>query len=394
MKKVLKERSAQALALLTGMITFLVTSCSPALGAYCENRNTVSSTTAINTIASKVYELDTAGAFDELRTNIRSASYSDVLPAEEMTELESFLNSPVDYLSSQETINDSPEQLDLMYTIYSEGTVDEVIEKMEAVSSDMAEEYKSNISDFYENLDDGARAAIDEHGGMGNVKLSLFPRSDTADERWLLDPIEFSWGSVWIYVGCSAAAIAGMICYKWGFFPWIRYPGLAVCIASSAAMVAIVYKWRDSTEFKLLKNLTLSIVSSYKKITTLASLDDIEKRTLFLTEVYNSIEAAKKADSSNGETYQKVLLAIDDAVLGWGSFAETTCALLNFCWNNGDSAAKILTVGAATTAVGVVGCVTGMVGIAKDCWTQITAFIPKDVIILTKIGISLVTINN
>ncbi len=374
MKKVLKERSAQALALLTGMITFFVTSCSPALGFYCENRNTVSSTTAINTIASKVYELDTAGAFDELRTNIRSASYSDVLPAEEMTELESFLNSPVDYLSSQETINDSPEQLDLMYTIYSEGTVDEVIEKMEAVSSDMAEEYKSNISDFYENLDDGARAAIDEHGGMGAVKLSLFTQPDVSDERGVFDADDFTWGAVWGYVGCSAAAIAGMICYKWGFFPWIRYPGLAVCVAGVSGMLIFIYKWKDSNEFRLLKNLTVSIFNCVKKFTAISNLNTDEKaRDAMWTELENTLKDLQSSDPANAADYEKVLLQIEKTYVGITDVADSVNALLNYCWGNGDSCAKIITVLTSTAAVGAVSWCTGIAGTVISAWNSLYA---------------------
>lgn len=40
--------------------------------------------------------------------------------------------------------------------------------------------------------------------------------------------------SVARYVGYSAASIAGACCYKLGFLPWVRYPGLVVCLSDLA----------------------------------------------------------------------------------------------------------------------------------------------------------------
>ncbi len=44
---------------------------------------------------------------------------------------------------------------------------------MECVNSEMANDYKNSISDFYENMNPSARAVIAEHGGMEVRRLYI-----------------------------------------------------------------------------------------------------------------------------------------------------------------------------------------------------------------------------
>ena len=48
---------------------------------------------------------------------------------------------------------------------------------------------------------------------------------DNINGRTITFETDLSWESVARYTGYSVAAIAGACCYKWGFFPWVRYPG-------------------------------------------------------------------------------------------------------------------------------------------------------------------------
>lgn len=77
------------------------------------------------------------------------------LSDDDIKELTYFSSSPSSYIT--ENINfyetTSDENLNLIYSIYNEATVDEVISNMESVNSEMAEDYKKSISEFYNNLD-------------------------------------------------------------------------------------------------------------------------------------------------------------------------------------------------------------------------------------------------
>lgn len=70
------------------------------------------------------------------------------------------------------------------------------------------------------------RSIIETNGGIGSQKLLLFQNeTDNINGRTITFEIDLSLESVARYTGYSVAAIAGACCYKWGFFPCVRYPG-------------------------------------------------------------------------------------------------------------------------------------------------------------------------
>ena len=157
----------------------------------------------------------------------------------DISELSKFSTSPSSYITDNIDLNltTSKENLNLLYSIYNESTVDDVITNMEYVSVEMADEYKKSVSEFYNTLDSSVRSIIETNGGIGSQKLLIFQNeTNNINGRTITFETDLSWESVARYTGYSVAAIAGACCYKWGFFPWVRYPGLAVCISSIGFM--------------------------------------------------------------------------------------------------------------------------------------------------------------
>ena len=139
----------------------------------------------------------------------------------DISELSKFSTSPSSYITDNIDLNltTSKENLNLLYSIYNESTVDDVITNMEYVSVEMADEYKKSVSKFYNTLDSSVRSIIETNGGIGSQKLLLFQNeTDNINGRTITFETDLSWESVTRYTGYSVAAIAGACCYKWGFF--------------------------------------------------------------------------------------------------------------------------------------------------------------------------------
>lgn len=206
------------------------------------------------------------------------------LSEHDIVELTKFSSSPSSYITENIDFNEtvSNNNLNLLYSIYNESTVDNVISNMEIVSLEMAEDYKKSVSEFYNTLDASAQRAIDNNGGIGSQKLYILQNdSNDFSARAITFETDLSWTSVARYTGYSVAAIAGACCYKWGILPWIRYPGLAVCISGIGCMGTLIARWACSPKLAIITASVKSIASSVSKIKDLTELTDEEKEINF-----------------------------------------------------------------------------------------------------------------
>jgi hypothetical protein len=328
-----------------------------------------------------------------LNTSARSATnessnilYNSELSAEDIEELTSFSNSPSSYISENISLDgsDSEKSLNLLYSIYNESTVDEVISSMESVSSEMAEEYKESVSEFYNNLDSSARCAVDAHGGIGSQKLYLFQNeiNDTC-ARSVTFATDLSWSSVARYIGYSTAAIAGASCYKWGFFPWIRYPGLAVCLSGIGCMGTLIARWACSPKLAIVTDSVKSIASSVSKIKNLTGLTDEEKRNAFLSDLKESLQNYIKANPDYESDVNKIITYIDSNYVGGKSFCTAVKDIINFCLDDGQTGMQLATVGVSTASVVAYCWFTGVVAVLQEAYFAIIDFIPSWLTITT-----------
>ena len=328
-----------------------------------------------------------------LNTSARSATFdtSSILSDSELSdddieELTSFSTSPSSYITETIDYNEtgSDENLNLIYSIYNEATVDEVISNMESVSSEMAEDYKESVSEFYNSLDSSARSAIDAHGGIGSQKLYLFQNeSDDTCARAVTFATDLSWSSVARYTGYSAAAIAGACCYKWGVFPWIRYPGLAVCLSGIGCMGTLIARWACSPKLAVVTASVKSIASSVSKVKNLTSLTDEEKRNAFLSDLKESLQNYIKANPGYESDVNKIITYIDSNYIGGKSFCTAVKDIVTFCMDDGQTGMQLATVGVSTASVEAFCWFTAGVAVLQEAYFAVIDFIPSWLTITT-----------
>ena len=308
------------------------------------------------------------------------------LSNDDLVELTNFSNSPSDYVNENIDFNETcfNDNLELIYSIYNKSTVDEVISNMESVSLEMAEEYKQSISDFYNTLDYSSRSVIDANGGIGSQKLYIFPNElDSTSTRAISFGTDLSWSSVARYTGYSAASIAGACCYKWGVLPWIRYPGLAVCISGIGCMGALMGRWSCSSQLAIITTSVKSIANSVSKIKNLTNLTDAEKRNKFLSTLKESLQNYIMENPDYESEIKKIIEYIDSNYIDGKSFYNSVKDILNFCMSDGQIGMQLATVGVSTASV-VTSCwFTGIVGVLQNAYFAIIDFISKWLVITT-----------
>lgn len=302
------------------------------------------------------------------------------LSDDDIKELTSFSSSPSSYITENINFSEatSDENLNLIYSIYNEASVDEVISNMESVNSEMAEEYKKSISEFYNSLDSSARSIINAHGGLGSQKLYLFQNeSNETYARAITFATDLSWDSVARYTGYSVAAIAGACCYKWGFFPWIRYPGLAVCLSGIGCMGTLIARWACSPKLAVVTASVKSIANVVSKVKKLTSLTDEEKRNIFLSDLREDLENYIKENPSYESDVTKIITYIDDTYIGGKSFYTAVKDIITFCMDGGQTGMQLATVGVSTVSVVATCWFTGVVAVLQEAYFSIIDFIPS-----------------
>lgn len=312
------------------------------------------------------------------------------LSDDDINELARFTTSPSSYITENIDFNatNTDEKLNLIYSIYNEATVDEVISNMESVSSEMAEDYKKSISEFYNSLDSSARSVIDSNGGIGSQKLYLFQNeSDDTCARSVTFATDLSWSSVARYTGYSAASIAGACCYKWGGFPWVRYPGLAVCLSGIGCMGTLIARWACSPKLTVVTVSVKSIVSSVSKVKNLTSLTDEEKRNAFLSDLKENLENYIKANPGYESDISKIITYIDTNYIGGKSFYTAVKDIVTFCMDDGQAGMQLASVGVSTATVAAFCWFTGILAALQEAYFAIIEFIP-DWLIITANSIS------
>lgn len=334
-----------------------------------------------------------------LKMSSRSATIaaSDIisnseLSNEDLGELTNFLNSPSSYINESIETNEAGfnENLNLIYSIYNESTIDEVISNMEEVSVEMSEDFKQSVSSFYTSLNSSARSAIDEHGGIGSQKVYIFQdESNNNGVRSVTFETDLSWESVARYVGYSAASIAGACCYKWVPIPWIKYPGLAVCLSGIGCMGTLMARWSCSPKLIVVKTSIKSIVNSIPKIIKLKDLTDEEKRNKFLSDLANDLQNYVKENHGYEYEIGKILSHIEETYIGVKSFYDAIIDIVTFCMSDGETGKQLATVGVSTSAVAVSCWFTGVASLLQNSYLALIDFIP-DWLVITADSISIV----
>ena len=311
----------------------------------------------------------------------------------DISELSKFSTSPSSYITDNIDLNltTSKENLNLLYSIYNESTVDDVITNMEYVSVEMADEYKKSVSKFYNTLDSSVRSIIETNGGIGSQKLLLFQNeTDNINGRTITFETDLSWESVARYTGYSVAAIAGACCYKWGFFPWVRYPGLAVCISSIGFMGVLIARWACSPKLSIITTSIKSISNSVSKVIKLTGLTDEEKRNQFLSELKEDLQNYLTENPDYVSDIQKIISYIDENYIAGKSLYTSVKDIINFCLEDGQIGKKLATIGVDTVSVVGFCWFTGVVALLQEAYFAIIDFIPSWLVITTdSISISL-----
>ena len=311
----------------------------------------------------------------------------------DISELSKFSTSPSSYITDNIDLNltTSKENLNLLYSIYNESTVDDAITNMEYVSVEMADEYKKSVSKFYNTLDSSVRSIIETNGGIGSQKLLLFQNeTDNINGRTITFETDLSWESVARYTGYSVAAIAGACCYKWGFFPWVRYPGLAVCISSIGFMGVLIARWACSPKLSIITTSIKSISNSVSKVIKLTGLTDEEKRNQFLSELKEDLQNYLTENPDYVSDIQKIISYIDENYIARKSLYTSVKDIINFCLEDGQIGKKLTTIGVDTVSVVGFCWFTGVAALLQEAYFAIIDFIPSWLVITTdSISISL-----
>ena len=139
----------------------------------------------------------------------------------DISELSKFSTSPSSYITDNIDLNltTSKENLNLLYSIYNESTVDDVITNMEYVSVEMADEYKKSVSKFYNTLDSSVRSIIETNGGIGSQKLLLFQNeTDNINGRTITFETDLSWESGLDILGILLRQLLVLVVINGDFF--------------------------------------------------------------------------------------------------------------------------------------------------------------------------------
>lgn len=304
----------------------------------------------------------------------------------DISELSKFSTSPSSYITDNIDLNltTSKENLNLLYSIYNESTVDDVITNMEYVSVEMADEYKKSVSEFYNTLDSSVRSIIETNGGIVSQKLLIFQNeTNNINGRTITFETDLSWESVARYTGYSVAAIAGACCYKWGFFPWVRYPGLAVCISSIGFMGVLIARWACSPKLSIITTSIKSISNSVSKVIKLTGLTDEEKRNQFLSELKEDLQNYLTENPDYVSDIQKIISYIDENYIAGKSLYTSVKDIINFCLEDGQIGKKLVTIGVDTVSVVGFCWFTGVVALLQEAYFAIIDFIPSWLVITT-----------
>lgn len=311
----------------------------------------------------------------------------------DISELSKFSTSPSSYITDNIDLNltTSKENLNLLYSIYNESTVDDVITNMEYVSVEMADEYKKSVSKFYNTLDSSVRSIIETNGGIGSQKLLIFQNeTNNINGRTITFETDLSWESVARYTGYSVAAIAGACCYKWGFFPWVRYPGLAVCISSIGFMGVLIARWACSPKLSIITTSIKSISNSVSKVIKLTGLTDEEKRNQFLSKLKEDLQNYLTENPDYVSDIRKIISYIDENYIAGKSLYTSVKDIINFCLEDGQIGKKLTTIGVDTVSVVGFCWFTGVAALLQEAYFAIIDFIPSWLVITTdSISISL-----
>lgn len=301
-------------------------------------------------------------------------------------------NSDVDYKNLKYFVDNTEEciveilqeengekSLAVLNTIYAEKTVGEVYDAMEALSPELATEYENALVNIYnEEINDNARS-INNISNLRDIKINFTPFESTSRAVDLSK--SFNWGTVSGYLAASAGAIAGFLLWKYGGF-WTRIGGIVAAGVGVSTMSVIMVVWQKSSDWKIFQNFCTSIYESVSECVDIyKNLSDSEKAQKFLEILYEKLKNYIEENPDAATQVDELLSYIDKNYTKFANLAEATKSCISYYSSNTYLIPKILSVTAATVAVGAVAYATGFTGMIKGWISSLTNLIPKWLVI-------------
>lgn len=373
MKKQTLFYQITALGLLS---SFVYVSCMQNAISSVELQKNISSSNQI--IVNKITEFKQKGLLDYIY-NDSSRSVIDDNSDVDYKNLKYFVDNTEECIVEILQEENGEKSLAVLNTIYAEKTVGEVYDAMEALSPELATEYENALVNIYnEEINDNARS-INNISNLRDIKINFTPFESTSRAVDLSK--SFNWGTVSGYLAASAGAIAGFLLWKYGGF-WTRIGGIVAAGVGVSTMSVIMVVWQKSSDWKIFQNFCTSIYESVSECVDIyKNLSDSEKAQKFLEILYEKLKNYIEENPDAATQVDELLSYIDKNYTKFANLAEATKSCISYYSSNTYLIPKILSVTAATVAVGAVAYATGFTGMIKGWISSLTNLIPKWLVI-------------
>ena len=315
------------------------------------------------TITKKLLDFKEKGMLDNFYASSRSLDLSD----ENLKDVQFFIENSDKCITETLSQEGGKENIDLINCIYEEKTIGEVYDAMKEVSQDLADEYEKSLIDLTgsEVVEDSRSITCVED--IKDIKL-CFDNESTSSSRELVEGT-YTWGTVAGYIGCSAAAIAGFLCYRFGFFPWVKIAGLIAAGVGVVGMGVFIVVWQSSPEWKIVQNFCSAIYETYSVILEKYSNMPIEyQRQFFIDNVEKELYQYLDKQNVYHQNYEELCKYMEQVFGLSSSLQDSIKSFGDYLFNYEDLRSK---------TISVVVCTLGVIGafMYSGLQTQVLAFL-------------------
>lgn len=205
----------------------------------------------VSNISQKFTLLNQNGYFN----NIKDGSFKKSINKSEndpsyidQSKMEILINTPEIALNEMGDEEKGYEKLDLTNTIVNEdSTAEDVYQKMNLIDPEMAEEYKTNLTQNIQKIErtNNIRISTENIIDFKKIKLKILPPPTNTKGPFAKD---FNLDTIYWYAGYCATTTAGLVLYRYRpFWSWTKWVGLGIAIAGTAAMTGQLIIWYSST---------------------------------------------------------------------------------------------------------------------------------------------------
>ncbi len=323
------------------------------------------------TITKKLLGFKEKGMLDNFYASSRSLDLSD----EDLKDVQFFIENSDKCITETLSQEGGKENIDLINCIYEEKTIGEVYDAMKEVSQDLADEYEKSLIDLTgsEVVEDSRSITCVED--IKDIKL-CFDNESASSSRELVDGT-YTWGTVAGYIGCSAAAIAGFLCYRFGFFPWVKIAGLIAAGVGVVGMGVFIVVWQKSEEWIVIQNFAKAVFEITSSFTDKTFNSDEEKLQLFLDNMIAKTQSYIDNQSLYHQTYNDILIYLGTLYKDAKSMESAIQLFFTELFKWMDFTGKTISVIAATSAVVVAFMASGLYTQALALLEQIKAVVPS-----------------